>query len=505
MKKRYALISVYDKKGIKDICETFLKFNINIISTGTTAKHITNLGYKCRSVTSFTKFKEILDGRVKTLHPKLHASLLFDRENNNHIDAFKNLKFPVIDFIVVNLYPFKKYINSKNSKKCIEMIDIGGPALLRSSAKNHKSVTVVSNTNDYTDLINSLENNKGKTTLNFRIKMAQKVYETTANYDTIIASWLNQKNKKLFKQDNRKTINLRYGENPHQKAVFKYNNNNKNILDGVLQGKKFSYNNLLDVDSAINLLNEFDEPTCAIIKHNNPCGVASDKHIYKAFNKALDSDPISSFGGIVAVNKSIDEHLAQILVSNFFEIIIAKNFQKKAYNVLAKKRKLILIETKNIQYENKKDIKSINGGYLIQEKNNIKIGLNHIRSVSRYKASKKIRDDLIFSFKVCKHVKSNAIVIAKNKKTLGIGAGQMSRIDATRLALYKAPKKIKLTGFVSASDAFFPFIDGVKLLTNNNCKAIIQPKGSINDSKIIDFANKNKLPLYFSNYRLFKH
>ena len=343
MKKKYALISVYNKKSIKNICETFLKFNINLISTGKTAKHITNLGYKCKSLTSFTKFKEILDGRVKTLHPKLHASLLFDRENNNHTDAFNNLNFPVIDFIVVNLYPFKKYINLKNEKKCIEMIDIGGPALLRSSAKNHKSVTVISNTKDYAGLINILENNKGKTTLNFRIKMAQKVYKTTANYDTIIASWLNQKNKKLFKQKNRKTINLRYGENPHQKAIFKYNNNKKNILNGVLQGKKFSYNNFLDVDSAINLLNEFDEPTCAIIKHNNPCGVASDKNIDKAFNKAFDSDPISSFGGIVAINKSINEHLAKKLGSNFFEIIIAKNFQKKACDVLAKKRNLILL------------------------------------------------------------------------------------------------------------------------------------------------------------------
>ena len=505
MKKKYALISVCDKKGIKDICETFLKFNINIISTGKTAKYITTLGYKCKSITSFTKFKEILDGRVKTLHPKLHASLLFDRENNDHVDVFKNLKFPIIDFIVVNLYPFKKYINSKNYKKCIEMIDIGGPALLRSSAKNYKSVTVISNINDYTNLINILENNNGKTTLNFRIQMAEKAYKTTANYDTTIASWLNQKNKKLSKQDNHKIINLRYGENPHQKALFKYNNNKKNILNGILQGKKFSYNNFLDVDSAINLLNEFDEPTCAIIKHNNPCGVASDKNIDKAFNKAFDSDPVSSFGGIVAINKSINEYLAKKLESKFFEIIIAKNFQKKAYSILTKKRKLILIETKNLQYENKQDIKLINGGYLIQEKNNIKIGFNHINSVSKYKASKRVRDDLIFSFKVCKHVKSNAIVIAKNKKTLGIGAGQMSRIDATRLALVKTPKKIKLKGFVGASDAFFPFVDGVKLLINNNCKAIIQPKGSINDSKIIDFANKNKLPLYFSNYRLFKH
>ena len=259
------------------------------------------------------------------------------------------------------------------------------------------------------------------------------------------------------------------------------------------------------MDSAINLLNEFDEPTCVIIKHNNPCGVASDKNINKAFNKALRSDPVSSFGGIVAVNRSINEHLAKKLKSNFFEIVIAKSFQKKAYNIIKKKRKLILIETKNIQYDSKQDIKSINGGYLIQEKNNIKIGLNHMRSVSKNKASKKTLDDLIFSFKVCKHVKSNAIVIAKNKKTVGIGAGQMSRIDATRLALIKVPKKIKLKGFVAASDAFFPFVDGVKLLSKNNCKAIIQPKGSINDSKIIDFANKNKLSLYFSNYRLFKH
>ena len=506
MNSKYALISVYDKKGIEEICKTFLKFNINIISTSSTSKHIISLGYKCKSVSSFTKFKEILDGRVKTLHPKLHAALLFDRKNKRHIKTFKSLNFPVIDFIIVNLYPFEKFINlNKNKKKCIEMIDIGGLALLRSAAKNYKSVTVISNTNDYTNLINILKNNRGKTTLNFRKEMAQKVFQTTANYDIIIAGWLNQKNKKLLNLNNFKKITLRYGENPHQKSYFKYNKNKKNIFENIIQGKKFSYNNFLDVDSAINLLNEFDEPTCVIIKHNNPCGAASGKNINEAFNKALKSDPISAFGGIVAVNRSINDHLAKTLKSNFFEIVIAKSFPKKSRDIFTKKKQLILIETRNMLNYDKQEIKSINGGYLIQEKNNIKLGKNHIKSVSKNKASKKILDDLIFCFKVCKHVKSNAIVIAKNKQTIGIGAGQMSRIDSTKLALIKASKKNKLNGFVAASDAFFPFTDGIKLLFNNNCKAIIQPQGSINDSKIIDFANKKRLPLYFSKYRLFKH
>ena len=506
MNSKNALISVYDKKDIGEICKIFLKFNINIISTSSTAKHIISLGYKCKSVSSFTKYKEILDGRVKTLHPKIHASLLFDRKNKRHIKTFKSLNFPVIDFMIVNLYPFEKFINlNKNKKKCIEMIDIGGLALLRSAAKNYNSITVICNTNDYTNLINILRNNKGKTTLNFREKMAQKAFQTTASYDNIISGWFNQKAKKLHNLNNFKKVALRYGENPHQKAYFEYNKNKKNILENIIQGKKLSYNNVVDIDSAINLLNEFDEPTCVIIKHNNPCGAASGKNINEAFNRALKSDPTSAFGGIVAVNRVIKHQLAKTLKSNFFEIVIAKSFSKKSRNIFSKKKQLILIESKNFLNHDKQEIKSINGGYLIQEKNNIKLRKNHIKSVSNNKASKKILDDLIFCFKVCKHVKSNAIVIAKNKQTIGIGAGQMSRIDSTKLALIKASKKNKLNGFVAASDAFFPFTDGMILLFNNNCKAVIQPQGSRNDSKIIDFANKKKLPLYFSKYRLFKH
>ena len=276
MKEKFALISVYNKNGLKNLCSSFFKNDIKIISTGLTARHILSLGFPCKSVSNVTKFKEILDGRVKTLHPNIHASLLFDRKINRHVKSFNKLKFPVIDFLIVNLYPFEKIIKKTSDfSKCIEMIDIGGPALLRSSSKNHESVTTICDIKDYKSLINELNSNLGSTTLDFRKKMAQKAYATTANYDSVISNWLNKNKTRFFKIKNHKKINLRYGENPNQKSFFYKNKSKKTFFDNILQGKKISYNNILDIDSAINCLNEFSEPTCIIIKHNNPCGVSS--------------------------------------------------------------------------------------------------------------------------------------------------------------------------------------------------------------------------------------
>jgi phosphoribosylaminoimidazolecarboxamide formyltransferase/IMP cyclohydrolase len=272
-----------------------------------------------------------------------------------------------------------------------------------------------------------------------------------------------------------------------------------------LQGKKISYNNILDIDSAINCLNEFSEPTCIIIKHNNPCGASSCKNIFSAYKKAHLADPISAFGGIVALNRLVNLNLAKQISNNFYEIIIAKNYTKPALKIFHKKKNLIIIQSKNLLIDKKQDIKSINDGYVFQDKNLTKINLKNIYCVSNKKASKKTLEDLIFSFRVCKHVKSNSIVLAKNKQTIGIGAGQMSRIDATKLSLMKANNHAKKIGFVAASDAFFPFTDNLKLLIKSNCKSVIQPKGSVNDNKIIECANSCRLPLYFSNYRFFKH
>ena len=506
MKEKFALISVYNKNGLKNLCSSFFKNDIKIISTGSTAKHILSLGFPCKSVSNVTKFKEILDGRVKTLHPNIHASLLFNRKINRHIKSFNKLKFPVIDFLIVNLYPFEKIIKKTSDfSKCIEMIDIGGPALLRSSSKNHESVTTICDIKDYKSLINELNSNLGSTTLDFRKKMAQKAYATTANYDSVISNWLNKNKTRYFKIRNHKKINLRYGENPNQKSFFYKNKSKKTFFDNILQGKKISYNNILDIDSAINCLNEFSEPTCIIIKHNNPCGVSSCKRILSAYKKAHLADPISAFGGIVALNRLVTLNLAKQISNNFYEIIIANDFTKPALKIFSKKKKLIIIKIKNLLIDKKQDIKSINDGYVFQDKNLTKINLKNIYCVSNKKASRKTLEDLIFSFRVCKHVKSNSIVLAKNKQTIGIGAGQMSRVDATKLSLMKASNHAKKIGFVAASDAFFPFTDNLKLLIKNNCKSIIQPKGSVNDNKTIKCANSYRLPLYFSNYRFFKH
>jgi len=505
-KDQYALISVFDKKNLNAVCKVFKKNNIKIISTGSTSKYIKKLGYNCISVSNLTKFKEILDGRVKTIHPKIHASLLYKRSDKNHIKSFNKLNFPSINFVIVNLYPFEKTIklHKSNNDKTIEMIDIGGPALLRSAAKNYKYVTTVSSPSDYKNLINNLKRN-GETTLEFRSKMATKVFSTTANYDAIISKWFENKNNKKSSQKNNLEIKLRYGENPYQKASVVYKSASQNINKNIIQGKKIGYNNFLDIDAALNCLNEFSENACVIIKHNNPCGVATGNSSLNAFKKAFNCDQKSAFGGIVAFNRIIDEKLARVLSKYFFEIIIGKNFTKTSKKIFEKKEKLILINSQKILVNKENEIRSINGGLLIQNKNLLKISNKIIKCVSIKKSNQKEMKDLIFALKVCKHVKSNAIVLAKNMQTVGIGAGQMSRIDSTKIALLKSNKKLKEKGFVAASDAFFPFNDSVKLLINNNCKSIVQPMGSINDKKVIDLVNKNKISLFFTNQRFFKH
>ena len=497
MNKKFALISTYEKKGISQICRAFKKNNISIISTGKTAQHIIKLGYKCKTIDSFTKFKEILGGRVKTLNSKLHASLLFNRKNTSHISEFKKLNFPIISFVIVNLYPFKKFSKSKKIKDVIEMIDIGGPALLRSSAKNYEHVTVITKISDYEKFSKNLEKNNGETSLDFRFKMAQKVFKATSNYDNMISDWF--KNKEIKKKN---IGELSYGENPHQKGYF-FSYKKNNLLTKLIKDQKISYNNILDIDSAISLLSEFREPTCAIIKHNNACGVSSAKNIKLAYKNAIKADPLSAYGGVIAINKPLNEEVASSIISKFFQILIVNGMSLKLKKKLGDKKKLIIIDIKNYPKIDKKEIKSINGGYLLQDKNVSKIKKSDIKLVSTKASSKKVFADLMFALKVCKHIKSNAIVIAKNKTTLGIGAGQMSRIGATKLALSKINEKNK--GFVTASDAFFPFTDSLKILHKKKCIAVIQPQGSINDNKIINFANKHKISLYFSKIRYFRH
>lgn len=463
-KKKFALISLFDKTNILEICEIITKFKISIISTGTTAKHIKELGFKCKLVSNLTGFKEILDGRVKTIHPKIHASLLFERENKEHIKTFNKLNFPEINFVIVNLYPFSRIIKkTKDKKKCIDMIDIGGPTLIRSSAKNYKSVTTISSPMDYKMFIKNISTNNGETTLEFREKMAIKSFGRVSKYDNIISSWLNSGNKKTnLKKD--KTVFLKYGENPHQKSFYKFHSKKNPYDESKIQGDEISYNNILDLNAGLDCVKEFSEPTSVIIKHNNPCGVASSKNINLAFKKSLSSDPVSAFGGIIILNRKVDIDLAKILSKHFFVLIAAPSFSLDAKKNLKNKKKLILIKTTKIITSKKDEIKSVAGGYLMQGKNLLKISQKSLRCVSIKKSQNKTLEDLLFALKVAKHVKSNAVILAKNKQTIGIGAGQMSRLDSTKIAISKINKNFKNLKFVAASDAFFPFNDNLELL-----------------------------------------
>ena len=426
-----------------------------------------------------------------------------NRLKASHIKTFNKLNFPKIDFVVVNLYPFHKLL-SKNKNKRIEMIDIGGVTLLRSAAKNFSSVTPVCDVSDYKKFSINLRNNHGNTSLQFRKKMATKVYFYTASYDLCIFNWLNN-NETSSNLDYNKN-ELRYGENPHQKGFYYNKKNNKSIYDGVMQlGKALSYNNLLDINSALECINEFNEPTCVIIKHNNPCGVASSKNIASSFQNAYLSDKISAFGGIIILNRKLNTNLSKIISNIFFEIILAPSFSPESKKIFGKKKKLILIETNILTNEKDNEIKKIHGGFLTQQKNTIRFSKKNLKLVSNTKGSTKLIEDMVFAFKICKHTKSNSIVLVKNKSVVSMGIGQTSRIDSTKISLAKLGNKNKNIGYVAASDAFFPFIDSIKLLIKNNCKAVIQPAGSINDLKIIKFANEKKIPLYFSKYRFFRH
>ena len=498
--KRNALISVYDKSSLKKLCFILNKFNIGIISTGGTAKKIISLGYKCKEISNLTKFKEILDGRVKTLNPKLHASILYKRNNLEHIKTFKKLNFPIIDFVIINFYPFTKISNKEITEKKIEMIDIGGPSMIRSASKNFASVTTICDKKFYDPLIKELIKNKGVTSLAFRKKMAEKNFKLTSDYDLSIFKWFNKKdNKKKTKK-----IKIKYGENPNQKAYF-LPGSKKNLFDSKLNGKDLGYNNILDISEGLNCLKEFTEPTCIIIKHNNPCGVASAKNIKTAYLKAFESDPISAFGGVILLNRKIDQSVAKTINKKFYEAVVAPKFEKLALKELKLKKKLILINSSKLKQNQKLDFKSVNSGVLYQDFNSIKISKSKIKLVSEKNASDKTVEDMLFAYKVAKHVKSNAIVLANNKQTLGIGAGQMSRLDSTHIAIMKYKKNFKNKSFVCASDAFFPFTDSLKKLLKLKCEGVIQPGGSVNDNKIINYATKLRASLYFIKYRVFKH
>ena len=514
LKIKNALISVSNKENLVSLLKTLKKFNINIISSGGTYASIRKLGYQCTELSKYTGFKEMLDGRVKTLHPKIHAGILHDRQNKKHKSEMSKQNFPAIDLIVVNFYPFQKIVlSSKNPKQIIENIDIGGPTMVRAAAKNFNNVTIITNKDDYGSLIEELENLKGKTSLKFRELMSSKAFGLTAYYDAMIANWFNKKLKIEFPE--RKTIfgrklqRLRYGENPHQQSSIYVNDyNDKHLKFDQIHGKELSYNNYNDMFASLEILNSLKKNSgTVIIKHANPCGVSENKVPLISFKNAYASDPISAFGGVIACNYKINKKIALTINKNFLEVILANGFDKDALNILKKKKNLRIIDISNFNLKNLSSIKTFDGSFLVQSKDNIVIDKKKLKCVTKLKPTKKELAEVEFAFNVCKYVKSNAIVLCNNFSTIGIGAGQPSRLDSCKIAVQKAKQfqSLKIKNSIAASDAFFPFADGINALIKAGVKTIVQPGGSIRDQEVINAANKAKVKMIFTGIRHFNH
>ena len=514
LKVKNALISVSDKENLVSLLRTLKKFNINIISSGGTYTAIKKLGYKCTELSKYTGFKEMLDGRVKTLHPKIHAGILHDRQNKKHQSEMSEQNFPAIDLIVVNFYPFQRIVtNTKNPKQIIENIDIGGPTMVRAAAKNFKNVTIVTNKNDYSKLIKELEKLKGKTSLKFRELMSSKAFGLTAYYDAMIANWFNTKLKIQFPERRtlfgRRLQKLRYGENPHQESSIYVNDyNDKELGFNQIHGKDLSYNNYNDMFASLEVLNSLKKNAgTVIIKHANPCGVSENKSPLVSFKNAYASDPISAFGGVIACNYKINKKLASEINKNFLEVLLARGFDKESLKILRRKKNLRIIDISNFKIRNLASVKSFDGSFLVQSKDNIVIDKKKMKYVTKLKPSKKELAEIQFAFTVSKYVKSNAIVLCNNFSTIGIGAGQPSRLDSCKIAVQKAKKfqSSKIKNSIAASDAFFPFADGINILIKAGIKTIVQPGGSIRDQEIINTADKAKVKMIFTGIRHFNH
>ena len=511
MKKiKSALISVSDKSNLKPLLKILNKNRIKLISSGGTFKSIKKLKFNCEEVSSFTGFNEILDGRVKTLHPKIHAGILNKRNNKSHLRDLKKNNFENIDLVIVNFYPFEKTLKkTKNHSKILENIDIGGPSLIRAAAKNYNDVTVITSSNNYNDLIEQLKKYSGSTTLEFRKKMSQQAFAETAYYDSLIANYFNKISNINFPEKKITHYSLlerlRYGENPHQKAAI-YSQDRTHKINKI-HGKSLSYNNYNDIFSALKISKSFPKSVgVVILKHATPCGVSVIKHNLKSYRAALACDPISAFGGIVSCNFKITKNIAIELKKIFLEIIIANGFDKNALKILKQKKNLRLIDASNFSFNENIKINSFNNTFLVQQDDNQIFSKDNFKIVSRKKPDKSQFEDLIFAFSVCRYVKSNAIVLASNRSTIGIGSGQPSRLDSCKIAIDKMRKFINPKNeIVAASDAFFPFVDGVEKLIQSGVSAIIQPSGSVRDKDIIKFANATDTVLVFSKTRHFRH
>ena len=511
MKKiKTALISVSDKKNLKPLLNSLKQNKIKIISSGGTYKEIRKLKFKCLEVSKFTNSPEILEGRVKTLHPKIHAGILNKRKNKNHQNDLKRNNFENIDLVIVNFYPFEKTLNSTNDhKKIIENIDVGGPTMVRAAAKNYNDVTVITSPIQYDELIDQLDKNNGSTTIEFRQKMSQTAFTETAYYDAVISDYFNKVSntnfpkKKLFYGN--LVEKLRYGENPHQESAIYSKHENLSIKQ--IHGKQLSYNNYNDIFAALTISKSLPlNRGTVIVKHANPCGVSIKKNNLESYQSALACDPTSAFGGIVSCNFKIKKNLALELNKIFLEVVIANGFENDALKILKSKKNLRIIDAKNFALNEIIKFNSTNEAILTQSEDLAKFNINNFRIVSKKKPNKNQLNNLIFALNVCRYVKSNAIVLASNETTVGIGSGQPSRLDSCQIAINKMKKFINpKDDIVAASDAFFPFVDGIEKLIQSGVSAVIQPSGSIRDKEIIKFANATDTILIFSKTRHFKH
>ena len=512
MKKiKRALISLSNKNNLKKLLSTLSKYKIKLISSGGTYKQIKKLKYKCTEVSKYTGSPEILGGRVKTLHPKIHGGILSKRNSKSHKKDLINNNFSEIDLVIVNFYPFEETLTSTNNhSKIIENIDIGGPAMIRAAAKNYNDVTVITDPNQYDDLIKELNINKGKTSLNFRQKMSEEAFSETAYYDSLVSNYFNKYSHNKFPK--KKTIfgnlieNLIYGENPHQEGAIYSQKKSLDIKQ--IYGKKLSYNNYNDIFSALNISKSLPKNMgTVIVKHANPCGVSILNDQINSYQSALACDPISAFGGVVSCNYKIKKKLAIELKKIFLEVIIARGFEKDALRILKKKKNLRIIDSTRLNTSNINSYISNFNSILVQSTDIKKFNKKDFKVVSKIKPTYEQLNNLIFAFNICRYAKSNAIVIANNKSTLGIGSGQPSRLDSCKIAIEKM-NKFQTNSFsnsVAASDAFFPFVDGIESLVQAGVSAIVQPFGSIRDKEIIKFANKTNTVLLFSKTRHFRH
>ena len=517
-----ALISVSDKSGLIELGKALAGHGVELLSTGGSAKSLREAGLKVIEVSDHTGFPEIMDGRVKTLQPSIHGGILARRTDAGHAKAMADHRIAGIDLVVVNLYPFEATVaRGADFATCVENIDIGGPALIRASAKNHDFVTVVVDPTDYAAVLDELAAHNGATTLKLRRTLAAKAYARTASYDSAIANWFAKQAGDTFPE--RLTVSaervqtLRYGENPHQQAAFYADGSRRPgvATARIVQGKELSYNNIGDTEAAYECVAEFKEPAVVVVKHANPCGVAIGTDQFSAYLKAYACDPVSIFGGIVAVNTPLEARTAEELAKLFLEVVIAPDATPEALAVFARKKnvRVLLAGSLPDPTTSGMTLKSVAGGYLFQSRDNGHVGRDTLKVVTRRAPTPREIDDMLFAFTVCKHVKSNAIVYAKDGATVGVGAGQMNRRDSSRIAAIRAAesgeaaglKESPAKGSVVASDAFFPFADGLLAAAEAGATAVIQPGGSMRDQEVIDAADKAGLAMVFTGLRHFRH